>query len=114
MSTYGEKITKLRKANNLTQAELGEKLNVSAQAVSKWENDLSEPDIGALKKLSSLFNVSLDELLDNNDNVKTTGVTEVGKYVVKLLVQNKNYIDYNTTCNFKIRIDPVKYAKKNN
>ncbi len=63
MATYGSKITELRKKNNLTQAELGAKLNISAQAVSKWEKELSEPDIETLRKMSEIFNVSLDELL---------------------------------------------------
>jgi len=64
MSNYGKKISELRKKNNLTQADLGAKLNVSAQAVSKWENGLSEPDIQSLKNLCIIFNISLDELLD--------------------------------------------------
>ena len=61
---YGSKIAELRKSNNLTQAELGAKLNVTAQAVSKWENGLSEPDIDSIKKLCELFSVSVDQFLD--------------------------------------------------
>ena len=45
---YGQKIAELRKSNKLTQAELGTKLNVTAQAISKWENNLSEPDIDSI------------------------------------------------------------------
>ena len=60
---YGQKISDLRKENKLTQAELGNKLNVTAQAVSKWENGLSEPDIESIKKMCELFNVSVDEFL---------------------------------------------------
>lgn len=62
--TYGEKITQLRKNFNMTQADLGEKLNVSPQAISKWERNQAEPDINTLKKMSILFNVSIDELLN--------------------------------------------------
>ena len=61
--SYGQKLSQLRKRAGLTQAELGEKLNISPQAVSKWENDLSEPDIASLKKLSEIFGISLDLLL---------------------------------------------------
>ena len=64
MQNFGEKIIELRRQNNLTQADLGKKLNISAQAISKWENNQSEPDMNTLKMISSLFNVSIDELLD--------------------------------------------------
>ena len=65
MNDCGQRISELRKKNNLTQLELGNKLNVTAQAVSKWENGASEPDIDTLRKISSLFNISIDELLSN-------------------------------------------------
>lgn len=65
MNDCGQKIADLRKRHDLTQLELGNRLNVTAQAVSKWETGLSEPDIETLKKISALFNVSLDELLSN-------------------------------------------------
>lgn len=50
--TYGQKITQLRKNANMTQAQLGDALNVSAQAVSKWEHNLAEPDLSTIKKIS--------------------------------------------------------------
>ena len=64
MENYSTRITELRKKANLTQSELGEKLNVTPQAVSKWENGLSEPDVETFKKMSELFSVSLDYLLN--------------------------------------------------
>ena len=60
---YGQKIAELRKTKNLTQAELGAQLNVTAQAVSKWENGLSEPDIESVRKLCEIFGISVDEFL---------------------------------------------------
>ena len=54
----------LRKKNYYTQQALGEKLNISAQAISKWENDLSEPDLATLKKLAELYNISVSEIID--------------------------------------------------
>lgn len=60
---YGQKIAELRKNSKLTQAELGAKLNITAQAVSKWENNLSEPDIDSIRKMCELFEVSVDEFL---------------------------------------------------
>ena len=62
----GKFIKKLRKDNNLTQDELAKKLGVTYQAVSKWENGKSIPDIAILKDISILFNVNIDELLEGN------------------------------------------------
>lgn len=61
--TLGKRIAALRKAKGLTQEQLAEKVGVSAQAVSKWENDVSCPDITLLPLLADLFDVSVDELL---------------------------------------------------
>ena len=60
----GKFIKKLRKDNNLTQDELAKKLGVTYQAVSKWENGKSIPDIAILKTISELFEVNIDELLE--------------------------------------------------
>ena len=61
--TIGKRIASLRKGAAMTQEELAEKLGVSPQAVSKWENDLTCPDIMTLPKLAQLLGVSTDELL---------------------------------------------------
>jgi transcriptional regulator with XRE-family HTH domain len=61
--TLGKKISDYRKALGLTQDQLAEKMNVSPQAVSKWENDISCPDISLLPKLAALFGITVDELL---------------------------------------------------
>ena len=61
--TLGERIASLRKKAGLTQEELAEKLGISPQAVSKWENDLSCPDVMSLRPLANLFGVTADELL---------------------------------------------------
>lgn len=58
----GKKIKELRCKRNLTQNELSEKLFVSYQAVSQWENGTTNPDISVLPKLASVFEVSIDEL----------------------------------------------------
>ncbi|MCM1049989.1 MAG: helix-turn-helix domain-containing protein [Clostridiales bacterium] len=59
----GEEIRKLRKLSGMTQEQLAEKLNVSRQALSKWENGASPPDIESMVKIAVLFRISLDELL---------------------------------------------------
>ncbi|MDE6701548.1 MAG: helix-turn-helix domain-containing protein [Acetatifactor sp.] len=61
--TVGEKITKLRKEENLTQEQFAEILKVSRQSVSKWERDDAYPDTEKLIRISKLFDCSLDYLL---------------------------------------------------
>ena len=61
--TFGQRFTRLRRQRGLTQEELGERIGISGQAVSKWENDASMPDVGILVQLSEILGVSLDELL---------------------------------------------------
>ena len=69
--TIGNRISKHRKEKGLTQEELAEKLGVSSQAVSKWENDQSCPDISLLPILCRIFGISTDELLTgSNDEVR--------------------------------------------
>lgn len=65
MIRYGEKIYSLRKEKNMTQKELGNLLNVSFQAVSKWEKDLSIPDLPTLQKLVQFFGISLEDFLNS-------------------------------------------------
>lgn len=63
MNTLGNRISDLRRQHKMTQDELALQMNVSSQAVSKWENDLSIPDLPILMKLADFFHVSLDELV---------------------------------------------------
>lgn len=67
--TLGEKIKDLRNNIGLTQEQLASKLNVSRQAITKWESDKGMPDIENLKALSKLLNVSIDYLVGDNKNV---------------------------------------------
>lgn len=60
--TMGQIIKRLRKDHNLTQEELAEQLNISAPAVSKWENDISMPDVSQIVPLANLFGVPTDVL----------------------------------------------------
>ena len=62
--TIGKRIALLRKEKGLTQEELATHMGVSPQAVSKWENDQTCPDISALPRLARLLGVSVDELLE--------------------------------------------------
>ena len=70
--TIGKRIALLRKEKGLTQEELATHMGVSPQAVSKWENDQTCPDISALPKLARLLGVTVDELLEGK--TETTAV----------------------------------------
>lgn len=63
MKSIGETIAYFRKQKGLTQSELAEKMNVTDKAVSKWERNLSCPDINAISKLADILDVSVEELL---------------------------------------------------
>lgn len=62
----GNNLKKLRANKNMTQKELAEALNVSYQAVSRWENNEVEPDISTLSKLSQIFGVSVDQIINGD------------------------------------------------
>ena len=64
MKQIGKKITDLRKAHNMTQMELADKLGISFQAVSNWERGSTMPDISKLPELAEIFHISVDELLN--------------------------------------------------
>ena len=66
----GKFIKEIRLNNNLTQKEFAEKLGVTFQAVSKWENGKNIPDIALLKEISKIFNVNIDEILDGESKKK--------------------------------------------
>ena len=61
--TMGMVIASLRKAQGMTQAELAAKMQVTDKAVSKWERDLSCPDIQSLPRLAEILEVSVEELM---------------------------------------------------
>ena len=61
--TLGDKIKEERIKKNLSQQQLGRELNVTQQAIGKWEKNLSEPDTTALIKLSEIFNITVDNIL---------------------------------------------------
>lgn len=75
--SLGEKLSTLRKNQGLTQAQLGEKLNLSAQAVSKWENNLAEPDIATLRKLAFIYGVSIEDIVNNDNETKNHEAEEL-------------------------------------
>lgn len=68
--TLGERIRDERKKSGLSQEELADILNVSRQAITKWETDRGIPDIANLIRISEEFEISLDELIKGDNSVK--------------------------------------------
>ena len=89
--TFGQRFSRLRKNLGLKQEDIAEKVNISAQAVSKWENDLSAPDISTLPLLADILNVSLDELLGREDE-KTKIVPEGKRKDMNLMLLKINVL----------------------
>lgn len=69
--SLGKVIAELRKENNMTQMDLAEKMCVTDKAVSKWERDISCPDIKTINKLAEIFNVDINILLNTKVNTKS-------------------------------------------
>lgn len=76
MNTIGKRIAEARKAKNINQNELAEILCVSPQAVSKWENDISCPDISLLPGLAKTLGISVDELLSGKQESVVSYIPE--------------------------------------
>lgn len=74
METIGNRIAAYRKEKQMTQEELAQHLGVSPQAVSKWENDQTCPDISLLPQLAKLLGVTTDELLSGKQELATAKV----------------------------------------
>ena len=70
--TFGNIIVSLRKEKGMTQLELAEKMGVTDKAVSKWERDLSFPDVSSIPKLAEIFEVTVDDLMQVKTKTKET------------------------------------------
>lgn len=76
---FGNLLYELRMKSNLTQEELGEKLGVTNKAISKWENGKAKPTTDMLKKISILFKIPIDKLLQIT-------IQEEKKYISKIVI----------------------------
>ena len=106
-------IKEIRKKNNLTQKEFAEKLGVTFQAVSKWENGKNIPDIAILKDISRLFDVNIDDIIsgeikENKNNKKIYyifgGIILILLIIIIISIINNNNHDFefkqiSTSCN---------------
>ncbi len=100
--TLGEKITQLRKKQNLTAEKLSKNLQITRQTLFNWENDITNPDINQAKQIASYFNISLDDLTNNqlkiNCNKKNILTNLIGKKCY-IAVETDDYNElYDTLC----------------
>lgn len=90
---FSEKLQLIRKSKGFTQDELAEKLNVSRQAVAKWEAGQVYPDISNLIQISNLFNVTIDYLVRDQEcmvSIEKTSDTDLDKLIAFRLEANVN------------------------
>ena len=109
MEEIGTNIRLLRKTKNITQEELANALHISYQAISKWENGSSQPDIALLPAIANYFGVSLDELfgfklqaMTNKERfirfMADTGVLSVGEFTLRAGDKCNYYINSENFC----------------
>lgn len=102
--TLGTNIKRLRQNKGITQEQLGDVLNVSSQAVSKWENESALPDIMILPELAEYFGISIDELMGYKLNALThkekfikfmlgNGILQQGSFHLKHGQEKKYFLD---------------------
>lgn len=102
-----ENLKKIRKDNNLSQEDLAEKLGVSRQSVSKWEQGLAYPEMDKVLEICKLFNLNIDDLL--NQDIKEVEKTRqskstVNKYIDSFLSYISKTVNLFSSMNFKTKI----------
>ena len=85
----GEKITELRKKNNLTQDKLAEKINVTRQTISNWESNITSPDVNQILNLTKIFNITITDLLDEKLEIKCKNTNSI----LNNLIGKECYLD---------------------
>lgn len=89
----GKKLKEIRRKVDLSQEQVAEKLFVSRQTISNWENERSYPDIISIIKLSDLYEISLDELLKGDQKMmehleECTNIVESNKKLIGAMILN--------------------------
>lgn len=115
--TLGEKIIELRKSKKLTQEQLSEKLGITRQTLSNWENNTTNPDIEQAKNIAVFFKISLDDLTDNkleiNCSRKNILINLIGKECyLDMLSEDYNEVFDKVCTILEVNTDFVKFSFK--
>ena len=89
--TRGTLITELRKEHGMTQAQLAEQMGVTDKAVSKWERDLSCPDINSIPKLAEVLGTTVEQLMEGGKSLSLQGFARDGRIVYRSVFR-KNHL----------------------
>lgn len=99
----GQFIKQIRKDNKLTQKELADKLGVTYQAVSKWENGKNVPDVAILKEMSKMFNIDIDEILDGEKKDKKNNLYGLIIIILLIVLLGIGYLLYNNNDDYEFK-----------
>lgn len=99
----GKNILKLRKRQGLSQEQLAEKMGVTRQTISNWELEESSPDIKQAKELSKIFNVSLDQLVNNAEYMHNDNSSRGYEYISKTKIRGLPLVHINVGLGREIR-----------
>lgn len=102
---FNEKLKMLRKENNLTQERLAEKINVSRQAITKWESGEGTPDIENLKQISQVFNITIDELIKEEKKLTKENKKKYS-YMEELEIDHTKHFDIHYSKIYELNIMP--------
>lgn len=107
---FNENLKMLRKEKKLTQEELAERLNVSRQAITKWESGDGTPDIENLKQISILFNTTIDELVKEEKDVTIEAIKQ-HSYIEELEIDHTKHFDIKIDKIYELNIMPNNQEK---
>lgn len=85
--SFGKMIAALRRENGMTQLDLAEKMGVTDKAVSKWERDLSYPDVNSIPKLAEIFGITVDELMQVKSDAKTNSKDNKFSEIISIVLK---------------------------
>lgn len=103
-TSIGQNIAYYRKKLGMTQEELSEKMNVTAQAVSKWENDISYPDLECIGRLAKALDTTVNNIIDGEDAQPVVRLAESDDVSNRLLVIKVKTQEYNVSTRFPIEL----------
>ncbi len=123
---FNEKLKALRALREMTQDDVAEKMHVTRQSVSKWEQGINEPNLDTIKKLCHIFDVSIDELIDDNQEVARTKREKLKEqtkklwywhlglsaFSVLLLIGSLTFIKDSIAAHYDIDFNPIHYGSK--